>query len=119
MVGGGRGGPGNGGMNMNDGNVGGSGGGGWGPSPAKPNPGQWGGNSNPTSGPRGGPSNSWDLESPNMQRRGGDGVGRGGPPRDVGQGGGGSTDDGTSHWGFKPPPQPSAAPGPAGKIFFL
>ena len=119
MVGGGRGGPGNGGMNMNDpvGNVGG----GWGPSPAKPTPAQWGGNNNPTG--RGGPSNSWDLESPNMQRRGGDGMGRGGPPRDavqVGQGGngGGSTDDGTSHWGFKPPPQPSAAPGPAGKTLF-
>ena len=99
----GRGAGGNGGMNMNDPNAGGNGGG-WGPSPAKPNPGQWGGNSNPAAGgSRGGGANSsWDLESPSMQRRGG----------------GGGDADGTSHWGFKPP-QPSAAPGPAGNFTYF
>ena len=72
----------------------GGGSGGWGPSPQKQPISQW--SSNPGGpGPRNNPS--WDLESPNMQRRGVD-------------------DGGTSHWGFKP--QQSTAPGNnAGKKF--
>ena len=66
---------------------------GWGPSPQKQPISQWGGNSGP--GPRN--TGSWDLESPNMQRRG--------------------VDDGTSHWGFKP--QQPSAPGTAGKLINL
>lgn len=72
---------------------GGNSGGGWGPSPQKQPISQWG--SNQGSGRSN--NSTWDLESPNMQRRG-------------------QIDDGTSHWGMGKAPQP-AAPGPAGKYF--
>ena len=86
---------------------GGRGDGGWGPSTQ--NKGQW---NNP--GPKN--NNSWDLESPNMQRREGGGRGGGGMG---GSGMGGTDDGGTSHWGFKPPGPQGSAPGPAGTIVFL
>ena len=57
-------------------------------------------------------NNSWDLESPNMQRR--DGGGRGGG------GFGGGMDDGTSQWGGPKPQHSGPAPtGPTGLSFLF
>ena len=102
--------------NMNDpmGHRGGGGdtsngapGGGWGPAPQNKQPLNqgWGNNTGSKN------NNSWDLESPSMQRR--EGGGRGGG------GNGGIDDGGTSHWGFKPQQQ-GPAPGPPGTVqYFL
>ena len=87
----------------------GGGTGGWGPAPPNKQPlNQWGNN------PGSRNNNSWDLESPNMQRREGGGRGDGGVGR--GGGGGGLDDGGTSHWGggFKPQGPQGPAPGPPG-----
>ena len=90
--------------------IGGRGVGGWsGPDTQnKPAPNQgWGNN------PGSKNNNSWDLESPNMQRR--DGGGRGGAGF-----GGGMDDGGTSQWGGPKPQHSGPAPtGPTGLSFLF